>query len=120
MSRNEQSKKHNASNGVHHVMAGEAVNDLEDFGNKTMGSLGGPRPIIRHYEAKTGQQSVKPNGQLDSEQQHNDHSSKLQPHALSQQNETSEIVDRTVDYQGWLQIKKRKWKDILESRKKQR
>lgn len=121
MNRDGCSKKHNDSNGIRRVMDDETVNDLEDFGNKGRGSTCGPRPIIRHYEANKEQHSVKLNGQEDSEQQHNDSSSMDQPLSLSQQNQIScENVDRTVDYQGWLQIKKRKWKDMLARRKKRR
>lgn len=56
-------------------------------------------------------------GQEDSEQQHIDRSNIVHP--LSQQNEIlCEDIDRTVDYQGWLQMKKRKWKNMLGMRKK--
>ncbi|XP_058761674.1 DNA polymerase epsilon catalytic subunit A-like isoform X2 [Vicia villosa] len=118
MIKNESSKKHNDSKGVHNIMVDESVNDLEDFGNKGRSSTG-PRPIIRHYEANNEQHSEKINGQEDSEQQAVDRSNILHP--LSQQNEIScEDIDRTVDYQGWLQMKKRKWKNMLGMRKKQR
>jgi len=111
MNKNEHLKKHNDYSGVNLVMVDETVNDMEDFGNKGRSSTLGPRPIIRHYE----QHSEKFNGQEDSEQQHIDSSN------TDQQNETScENVDRTVDYQGWLQLKKRKWKNMLGKRKKQR
>ncbi|KAI4322394.1 hypothetical protein L6164_022096 [Bauhinia variegata] len=117
MSRDIQSKRHGDSNNTSHVMDG----DLEDFGNKSKSSITGPRPIIRHYEANSELHSVKCNGQVDSEQHHYDNSSKRQPVAQSQEIEiSSEDVDRTVDYQGWLKMKKRKWKFILEKRKKQR
>ncbi|KAK9939849.1 hypothetical protein M0R45_016531 [Rubus argutus] len=33
---------------------------------------------------------------------------------------TLKELTENVDYQGWLEIKKRKWKDTLEKRKKQR
>lgn len=115
MNKNEHLKKHNDSSGVNLVMVDETVNDMEDFGNKGRSSTLGPRPIIRHYEANNEQNSEKFNGQEDSEQQHIDSSN------VDQQNETScENVDRTVDYQGWLQLKKRKWKNMLGKRKKQR
>lgn len=99
----------------------ENINDLEDFGNKTRNNISGPRPIVRHYEANKELHSVKSVGKEDSDQQHNDHSSKHQQLTQLQQNgQSSENVDRTVDYQGWLQMKKRKWKDIITRRKKQR
>lgn len=112
--RDERSKRHDSG-------AQKEFNDLEDFGNKATSTAFGPRPIIRHYEANNERNSVKLNDQEDSEQQQNDSSSKDQPLSQLQQNEiTCEDVDRTVDYQGWLQIKKRKWKDIMERRKKRR
>lgn len=118
MIKNESSKKHNDSKGVHDIMIDESVDDLEDFGNKGRSSTG-PRPIIRHYEANNEQHSDKFNGQEDSEQQPIDRSNIVHP--LSQQNEIlCEDIDRTVDYQGWLQMKKRKWKNMLGMRKKQR
>lgn len=115
------SKKHNDSNGVNVVRDDETVNDVEDFGNRGKSSTCRPRPIIRHYEAANEQHSVKRDGQEDSKQQHIDGRSVDQPPSLSQQNQIScENVDRTVDYQGWLQIQKRKWKDMLSRRKKLR
>ncbi|XP_027348237.1 DNA polymerase epsilon catalytic subunit A-like [Abrus precatorius] len=121
MNRNERSKKHNDSNHVHLVMDDETVNDLEDFGNKARSSACGPRPIIRHYEANNERHSVKLSGQENSKPQDDDNGSKGQLLSPLQQNEIScENVDRNVDYQAWLQIKKRKWKDIRERRKKQR
>ncbi|XP_061359270.1 DNA polymerase epsilon catalytic subunit A-like [Gastrolobium bilobum] len=121
MKRDEHSKRHINSNGVSLAVHEETVNDLEDFGNMGSSSTCGPRPIVRHLEANIKRHSVKLNGQEDSEQQHNDNNSKDQPLSLLQESEISgENVDRTVDYQGWLQIKKRKWKYILERRKKRR
>ncbi|KAK7271283.1 hypothetical protein RJT34_27054 [Clitoria ternatea] len=120
MNQNERLKKHDEPNHVHLVMDDEAVNDLEDFGGSST-SICGPRPIIRRYEANKERHSVKLNGLEDSEQEHNDRSSKDQLLSALQQNEIScENIDRNVDYQGWLQMKKRKWKDILEGRKKKR
>jgi len=102
-------------------MDDEILNELEDFGNKSRSSTHGPRPIIRHYEANNEQNSRKLRDQQDMEQEHSkDNSSKKNVLSPLQQSETCENVDRTVDYQGWLQVKKRIWKNILERRKKQR
>ncbi|XP_057456006.1 DNA polymerase epsilon catalytic subunit A-like [Lotus japonicus] len=121
MNRKESSKKHDDSNGVRLVMDDETVNDLEDFGSNGRSSTGRPRPIIRHYETNNERHSVNRNGQEDSEQQCNDSSSIDRPPSLSQKDEISgENIDKNVDYQGWLQLKKRKWKDMLEKRKKRR
>ncbi|XP_020214340.1 DNA polymerase epsilon catalytic subunit A isoform X3 [Cajanus cajan] len=122
MNRNEHSEKHNDSNGVHLVMDDEIVNELEDFGNKARSSTCRPRPIIRHYEANNERHLRKLNDQEDLEQQHhNDNSSKDELLSPLHQNEIlCENVDRNVDYQGWLQIKKRMWRNILERTRKRR
>lgn len=115
------SKKRSNSDNVCHVMNEEAINDLEDFGNKTGNNISGPRPIIRHYEVNNGQHSVKTYRREDSEQKNDDHGNEHQPPTQLEHNElSSENVDKTVDYQGWLQTKKRKWKDIIARKKKQR
>lgn len=102
-------------------MDDEILNELEDFGNKGRSSTYGPRPIIRHYEANNEQNSRKLSDQQDLEQEHSKHnSSKKNLPSPLQQDEAYEKVDRNVDYQGWLQVKKRMWKNILERRKKQR
>jgi len=121
MNKNRHSKKHNDSNRVSPVMDDEILNELEDFGNKGRSSTYGPRPIIRHYEANNEQNSRKLSDQQDLEQEHSkDNSSKKNRLSPLQQDETYENVDRNVDYQGWLQVKKQIWKNILERRKKQR
>ncbi|KAG2397467.1 DNA polymerase epsilon catalytic subunit [Vigna angularis] len=121
MNKNEHLKKLNDSNRVSLVMDDEILNELEDFGNKGRSSTYGPRPIIRHYEANNEQNSRKLSDQQDLEQEHSkDNSSKKNLLSPPQQDETYENIDRNVDYQGWLQVKKRMWKNILERRKKQR
>ncbi|XP_057748671.1 DNA polymerase epsilon catalytic subunit A-like [Arachis stenosperma] len=119
--RDDRSKRNSDSNGVSLMADEETVIDLEDFGNKARNLPIGPRPIIRHYKANNEGNSIKLSGHGNSEQQHIDNSSKDESLSLSQQKEiSSENVDRNVDYQGWLEIKKRKWKSILEKRKKRR
>ena len=115
-------KKNSDAAGTNGVMNEEIVEDLEDFGNKKKSSVNGPRPIVRCYEVNNKQHLVKTNGQVGYLQRQTDHSENvlqelppLQQNALS-----SENIDRNVDYQGWLELKKRKWKDTLERRKKQR
>ncbi|KAK9279688.1 hypothetical protein L1049_013368 [Liquidambar formosana] len=87
---------------TNHVIHEENVEDLEDFRNKGRTSVVGPRPIVRCYEVNNKQHSVKT-------------MSPLLQNAISTEN-----IDRNVDYQGWLEIKKRKWRDTREKRKKQR
>jgi DNA polymerase epsilon subunit 1 len=98
------------------------VEDLEDFRNKSSSSINGPRPIVRTYEVNNGQHSAKTNCQVGSLQQQTDHSENVLQESLPLQENacSSEYIDRNVDYQGWLELKKRKWKDTLERRKKQR
>lgn len=101
-----------------HVMAEENIEDLEDFRKKGKTSLAGPRPIVHCYEVNSNQ----PLG---------DTSCLLSPHQPANRIESAltslhpidvftDNIDRNVDYQGWLEMKKRKWKDAREKRKRQR
>ncbi|KAL6523491.1 hypothetical protein OROGR_017094 [Orobanche gracilis] len=69
------------------------VVDLEDFGNKGKSSNYTPTPIVCSYE------------KIDHGQNMNDIP-------------MEDGVDRHVDYQGWLNQRKRKWKQVREKRKK--
>ncbi|XP_065634458.1 DNA polymerase epsilon catalytic subunit A [Quercus suber] len=111
LNRDEFLKKNSDAAGANGVMNEEIVKDLEDFGNKSRNSVNGPRPIVRCYEVNNRQNSVKTNDQVGCLQQQTDH----RLPALS-----SENIDKNVDYRGWLELKKRKWKDTLERRKRQR
>ncbi|XP_030957704.1 DNA polymerase epsilon catalytic subunit A-like isoform X2 [Quercus lobata] len=111
LNRDEFLKKNSDAAGANGVMNEEIVKDLEDFGNKSRKSVTGPRPIVRCYEVNNRQNSVKTNDQVGCLQQQTDH----RLPALS-----SENIDKNVDYRGWLELKKRKWKDTLERRKRQR
>ncbi|KAK1561085.1 hypothetical protein Q3G72_034282 [Acer saccharum] len=103
-----------------HVMF-ENVEDLEDFPNKSRNSIDGPRPIVRCYEVNSEQQTVKA-GQVISSQQQTDASKKLLQlsSSLKEGAIDTETIDRNVDYRGWLESKKRKWKENLDRRKRQR
>ncbi|KAK9999535.1 hypothetical protein SO802_019138 [Lithocarpus litseifolius] len=111
LNRDEFLKKNSDAAGTNGVIDEEIVKDLEDFGNKSRNSVNGPRPIVRCYEVNNRQNSVKTNDQVGCLQQQTDH----RLPALS-----SENIDKNVDYRGWLELKKRKWKDTLERRKRQR
>ncbi|XP_050281236.1 DNA polymerase epsilon catalytic subunit A-like isoform X3 [Quercus robur] len=111
LNRDEFLKKNSDAAGANGMMNEEIVKDLEDFGNKSRKSVTGPRPIVRCYEVNNRQNSVKTNDQVGYLQQQTDH----RLPALS-----SENIDKNVDYRGWLELKKRKWKDTLERRKRQR
>ncbi|KAK4854956.1 hypothetical protein QYF36_002733 [Acer negundo] len=104
-----------------HVMF-ENVEDLEDFPNKSRNSVDGPRPIVRCYELNSEQQTVKATGQVISSQQQTDASKKLLQlsSSLKEGAIDTETIDRNVDYRGWLESKKRKWKENLDWRKRQR
>ncbi|KAK6247338.1 hypothetical protein QUC31_018903 [Theobroma cacao] len=103
---------------ANHVVIG----DLEDFQNKSRKSEKAPTPIVRCYEVNDDQHPVKEVVQANSLQHQTECrgsaqqlSSPLLPNVQSTEN-----IDRNVDYQGWLELKKRKWKDNLERRKRQR
>ncbi|OMO89101.1 hypothetical protein COLO4_19937 [Corchorus olitorius] len=102
-------KKANDAVTANHVLVG----DLEDFQKKSRNSEKGPTPIVRCYEVNNNKHHVKAAVEANSVQQQL--SSPLQPNVLPTEN-----VDKNVDYQGWLELKKRKWKDNLERRKRQR
>ncbi|KAK2643590.1 hypothetical protein Ddye_025353 [Dipteronia dyeriana] len=104
-----------------HVMF-EDVEDLEDFRNKSRNSVDGPRPIVRCYEVNSEQQTVKATGQVVSSQQQTDASKRLVQlsSSLKEGAIDTETIDRNVDYRGWLESKKRKWKENLDRRKRQR
>ncbi|OMO70162.1 hypothetical protein CCACVL1_19081 [Corchorus capsularis] len=102
-------KKANDAAIANHVLVG----DLEDFQKKSINSEKGPTPIVRCYEVNNNKHPVKAAVEANSVQQQL--SSPLQPNVLPTEN-----IDKNVDYQGWLELKKRKWKDNLERRKRQR
>lgn len=88
----------------------ENVEDLEDFQN-SKSSIKGPRPVVRCYEASNKRNSVENISEINLQ---------LSDNSEKENQMQSETVDRNVDYQGWLETKKRKWKDTLSRRKKQR
>ncbi|CAI0398250.1 unnamed protein product [Linum tenue] len=97
------------------------VGDLEDFQEKSS-SLNGPRPIVRCYKALNGKSVDKATGPADSLHLHADHNENTNDQsAPAMQNDLPpDNIDRNVDYQGWLELKKRKWKEGIQKRKKQR
>ncbi|XP_020536143.1 DNA polymerase epsilon catalytic subunit A isoform X2 [Jatropha curcas] len=95
-----------------YMMDKENVEDLEDFQNKR-NSINGPRPIVRCYEVNNEKCSLKATGRMDFSEQKLDNGESASEMSI-------ENIDRNVDYQGWLEQKKRKWKDTLDRRKRQR
>lgn len=103
---------------TNYVINEENVEDLEDLQNRRVQSLDGRNPIVRSYEQRTGKAMNRPNSmqcKMDSVGSLEKQSSTLQKDFMA-----SENIDKNVDYQGWLDLKKRKWKETLEKRKRQR
>lgn len=102
------------------------VGDLEDFVNKHSASRNGLRPIVRSFEVNKenylSQSSCPESDMLANHQQEDVVVSRFdQPLvALHRNGFPSENIDRNVDYRGWLQLKKRKWKEAREERKRRR
>lgn len=122
MNRDDLLRKNSDPVGTNAVRNEEIVEDLEDFRNKSSSSVNGLRPIVRSYKVNDEQNLVKKNGQVHSVQNKTGHSEHVLQDSpqLHQNSLSSENIDRNVDYQGWLELKKRKWKDTLERRKRQR
>lgn len=108
--------------GTNIVRNEEIAEDLEDFRNKSCSSVNGLRPIVRSYKVNDEQHFIKKNGQVHSVHNKTGHGENLLQESpqLHQTSCSSENIDRNVDYQGWLELKKRKWKGTLERRKRQR
>lgn len=98
----------------------ENVEDLEDFPKKRRNSVSGPTPIVRCFEVNNEEETVKTTDQVDSLRQQVEPNEVLDHQPSSQNTIDTENIDRDVDYKGWLELKKRKWKDNLDRRKKQR
>ncbi|XP_047972925.1 DNA polymerase epsilon catalytic subunit A-like isoform X2 [Salvia hispanica] len=94
------------------------ITDMEDFrSGKT--PPGRPQPIVHSYMIHNKQHQVETNSLGGSTQQNDKQTGQNQStHPL--QKAPEETIDRVVDYQGWLESKKRKWRGIREKRKRQR
>ncbi|KAK1354606.1 DNA polymerase epsilon catalytic subunit [Heracleum sosnowskyi] len=105
-----------------HGIGGQNIEDMEDFRTTEKVSAKGPRPIVRCYEVNNGKHSVKSSTQMNSSNQHADQNQSV--HELFRTQQQNEIcmkdIDRNSDYQGWLDLKKRKWKEAREKRKRRR
>ncbi|KAH7542023.1 hypothetical protein FEM48_Zijuj02G0029500 [Ziziphus jujuba var. spinosa] len=113
LKRNDLLKRNSDTVGGNNVMDEEIVRDFEDFQN-SKNSANGPRPILRCFEVNKKKNSVRTIERVVSPLEQTDDGEKVN-NAVS-----SDSVDRNVDYQGWLEIKKRKWKNNLDKRKRQR
>lgn len=104
------------ANGKNHVPHEQNVVDLEDFGSKGKASTVGSRPIVRSYETNT-----KTSGQGSSREKRDQDKNSNRLMSLSQPIDINdEEIDRHLDYQGWLDSRKRKWKQIRDRRKRQK
>lgn len=111
-----------------HFMDTDMVGDLEDVANKENIPHLGPRPIVRSYESRKDVSRKKTCTQVSENfQKHRQALSSVdndQTHEPNDKNvdniQMHEPIDKNVDYQGWLNQKKRKWKETREKRKKRR
>ncbi|KAI3461306.1 hypothetical protein Pfo_017969 [Paulownia fortunei] len=103
-----------------HTTNGHNVTDMEDFRNTGKTLPVRPQPIVRSYGINNEQHQVKTSNLVESAEQGDRDGSghKHSTHPL--QKVFEESIDRSVDYQGWLELRKRKWKETREKRKRQR
>ncbi|XP_026665327.2 DNA polymerase epsilon catalytic subunit A isoform X2 [Phoenix dactylifera] len=102
---------------------GTNVGDMEDLVTKRVVSEVGLRPVAHSYEVNkencSSKQSCPEAGVILNHGQQN--ATLCRPLLSFNQNDIcSEIVDRNVNYQAWLEVRKRKWKDTREERKRRR
>lgn len=98
------------------------VEDMEDFLNIKGDSTDKPRPVVHHYEGNGKHHLDRGICQINSQQKETNGKEIEHPDSLSMQKEAMPMVDidRNLDYQGWLEMKKRKWREALDRRKRQR
>ncbi|KAL9300842.1 putative DNA-directed DNA polymerase [Arabidopsis thaliana] len=93
-----------SANKDHSTTQDNVVADIEDFCKENRPSVKGPKPVATSYEVDRNHSEGKQQESWDPEF-----------HDISLQN-----VDKNVDYQGWLELEKRKWKMTLTNKKKRR
>ncbi|RWW20753.1 hypothetical protein GW17_00015115 [Ensete ventricosum] len=102
------------------------VGDIEEISVKDGARVLPPRPVVHTFEVNREINSRKPSSPVsgmpvDLQEQHLTLFGSNQSLVSSSNNGiSSENVDKTVDYQAWLETKKRKWKDSREERKRRR
>ena len=96
--------------------------DLEDFGKISRTFRVGPRPVVHCFDANKVQQLSKTSSELECPPQQSIHDGGTPKRWTSPQEAaiSKESIDRKVDYRGWLELKKRKWRERREKRKRQR
>ncbi|KAL6577446.1 DNA polymerase epsilon catalytic subunit A [Orobanche minor] len=107
---------------TNHATDGHNVADMEDFRNTEKSFPAKPQPIVRSYGINYEQHQNKTSNLVESgESEMNDGNGSGHKHSTTPlQDVFEERIDRSVDYRGWLELRKRKWKDIREKRKRQR
>lgn len=101
-----------------HSTDGQNITDMEDF-RSGKSPLVRPQPIVRSYAIHNKQHQVETSNLVESAQQNDGETGHNQStHPL--QKAPEETIDRVVDYQGWLESRKRKWRGTREKRKRQR
>ncbi|KAL2240087.1 UNVERIFIED_CONTAM: DNA polymerase epsilon catalytic subunit A, partial [Sesamum indicum] len=103
-----------------HAVDGHNVTDMEDFRNTGKTPAVGPQPIVRSYETDTVKHDVRTSNLVENAEQNDRDESGHKPSTLTLQKVFEESIDRSVDYQGWLESRKRKWKETREKRKRKR
>lgn len=96
------------------------VEDMEDFLSKKGDSTDKPRPVVRHYEGNGKHHSDKGIHHINGQETNGKETEHPDSSSMQQQAIPMEDIDRNVDYQGWLEMKKRKWREALDRRKRQR
>lgn len=92
------------------------ITDMEDF--RYSGTVR-PQPIVRSYGINKEQHPVEKSNIVECAELNDMQIGHKQPiHPLEEVSE--ETIDRSVDYQGWLESRKRKWRGTREKRKRQR
>lgn len=94
------------------------ITDMEDFRSGKTPPVR-PQPIAHSYVIHNEHHQVETNSLGGSTQQNDVQTGQNQStHPL--QKAPEETIDRVVDYQGWLESRKRKWRGTREKRKRQR
>lgn len=95
------------------------MSDMEDFRNAENSQVR-RKPIVHSYSITNRElQDKADNLEKGVEQNDRDETGDKHLRPLLQK-DIHEEIDRSVDYHGWLELKKRKWKETLEKRKRQR
>lgn len=111
--------------GVAHLEAndqatvGNNVTDMEDFRNTGKTPVR-PQPIFRSFGINEEQHQVETSTSVGSAEQNDSNGNGLKQATHPLHKVYEESIDKAVDYRGWLELRKRKWKETREKRKRQR